>query len=329
MMLLQQNSYQVPLDQATKEKSAFITPFGQFCYNVLPFGMQNSSSTFQRLMDQVLSSCQGYAQAYIDDICIYSETWADHMVHLKDVLSKLAQAGLTAKPVKCKVANSQVSFLGHTIGQGVIQPMTDKLDAVAHFPRPLTKKQVRAFLGLSGYYRKFVPHYSTIASPLVELTKKSASNTVMSETCERAFTALKSKLMSPPLLRAPDFSKKFLLQTDASNCGLGAVLAQIDDEDVEHPIAYLSRKMLAREQNYSVPEKECLAIVWAVHKLKYYLYGQDFLVLTDHRALKWLDTFRTSNSRLLRWSMMLQEFTFNVQYKKGISNGNADGLSRA
>ena len=149
------------------------------------------------------------------------------------------------------------------------------------------------------------------------------------DVCEQAFVALKEKLTTPPVLHAPDFSHRFLLQTDASNLRLGAVLAQLDKDGTEHPIAYLSRKLLAHEQKYSVPEKECLAVVWAINKFKYYLYGREFTVLTDHRALQWLDKCKTSNSRLLRWAMLLQEYTFSVQYRKGSSNANADGLSRA
>ena len=322
--------YQVPLDPATKHKSAFVTPFGQFCYNVLPFGMQNSSSTFQRLMDTVLDGCHGYARAYIDDICIYSETWDEHITHVNDVLHRIAQAGLTTKPAKCKFAATQVSFLGHTIGGGKLQPMVDKTEAVKNFPRPLTKKQVRAFLGLSGYYRKFVPNYATIAAPLIELTKKNAPNSVSwNEDCETAFCKLKMILISQPILNAPDFSKQFILQTDASNFGLGAVLEQLDDSNMEHPVLYLSRKLLPHEENYSIPEKECLAIVWAITKLKYYLYGRPFTVLTDHQPLKWLDAMKNSNKRLMRWAILLQEYTFTITYRKGIANGNADGLSRA
>lgn len=130
--------YQIPLDPETREKSSFICSSGQFCYNVLPFGMQNSSSTFQRLMDKVLYDCNGYSKAYVDDICIYSETWDEHMFHLDEVLTRLQEAGLTAKPVKCSIANAQASFLGHTIGGGQIKPMLNKTEAVRDYPRPIS-----------------------------------------------------------------------------------------------------------------------------------------------------------------------------------------------
>ena len=172
--------------------------------------------------------------------------------------------------------------------------------------------------------------YATIAAPMISLTKKHAPNTVdWNDACEQASIKLKDILTSQPVLSAPDFSLQFYLQTDASEFGLGGVLSQLDDEDVEHPVLYLSRKLLKHEENYSVPEKECLAIVWAVTKLKYYLYGHKFIVMTDHQPLKWLDAMKNSNKRLMRWAILLQEYTFTVLYRKGVANGNADGLSRA
>jgi hypothetical protein len=208
--------------------------------------------------------------------------------------------------------------------------MVDKTEAVKNFPTPITKKQVRAFLGLSGYYRKFVPDFATIAAPLTSLTKKNASNTVAwTHDCETAFATLKQILTSHPILDAPDFDRTFILQTDASNFGLGAVLSQLDDNQTEHPVLYLSRKLQGAEENYSVPEKECLAIVWAVTKLSYYLYGRVFIIHTDHQPLKWMYTMKNTNKRLMRWALLLQQYTFTVMYKKGVSNGNADGLSRA
>ncbi len=321
--------YQVPLSPESQAKSAFVCSEGQFCYKVLPFGLQNSSSTFQRLMDKVLSGCEGYARAYIDDICIKSNTWQEHLIHITEVLTRLKQANLTVKPVKCTFGQQEVCYLGHIIGNGKISPKLDKVQAINEWPIPITKKHVRAFLGLSGYYRKFIPNFSEIAHPLTALTKKSMPNTVVwSEACNEAFVALKKCLANEPVLRAPDFDRKFILQTDASQFGIGAVLSQVDDYGDEHPTLYLSRKMLSREQNYSVAEKECLAIVWAIGKLQYYLFGHRFIVVTDHKSLQWLEKFKASNNRLMRWFLALQPFEYDVVYRKGSANGNADALSR-
>ncbi|XP_071954132.1 uncharacterized protein [Antedon mediterranea] len=256
-------------------------------------------------------------------------TWQDHLNHLDIVLSKISEAGLTIKPSKSKFANSTVNYLGHTIGDGQIKPMLDKIESVEKFPTPQTKKNVRSFLGLTGYYRKFILHYDDIARPLINLTKKAEPKRLnWTSECDKAFTDLKSQLIAHPILRAPNFDKPFLLQTDASKTGIGAVLSQLDNDYNEHPIVYPSKRMLPNELNYSVAEQECLAIVWSINKLRYYLQGHKFTVITDHKALKWLDNTRHSNNRLMRWSMTLQQFTFDIQYRKGITNTNADSLSR-
>ena len=262
-------------------------------------------------------------------VAIFSDNLEDHLIHLDTVLTKIQAAGLTIKPCKSKVAYPEVSYLGHTIGNGQIKPMIDKIESVKQFPQPVTKKHVRSFLGLTGYYRKFIPQYDQIARPMINLTKKKEPKLVnWTDECERSFNRLKDYLSTEPILATPDFSKPFLLQTDASKSGIGAVLSQLDSEYKEHPIVYLSRKMLPNELNYSVSEQECLAIVWAINKLRYYLQGNKFTVITDHKALTWLDNTRGSNNRLMRWSMTLQQFNFEVQFRRGIINTNADCMSR-
>ena len=321
--------YQVPLDCEAKAKSAFVAFGRQYAYNVMPFGMVNSSATFQRLVDEVLMDCKSYCRQYIDDIAIFSNSWEDHLEHVNTVLAKIKQAGLTIKPSKCRFAYQQVTYLGHTVGNGQIKPNIDKLKAVNEFPKPLTKKDVRSFLGLAGYYRKFVTHYEHIARPMINLTKKKEPNKVIwTPECEKSFQDLKTRLTSAPILKAPDFSKPFLLQTDASLTGLGAVLTQLDDQLREHPVVYLSKQLKPSEKNYAISELECLAIVWSIGKLRYYLQGRKFTVITDHKALQWLDKTKLSNSKLMRWSLLLQEFNFDIQYRKGICNTNADSLSR-
>ena len=236
--------------------------------------------------------------------------------------------GLTAKPAKCQIGMQQCIYLGYMVGNGEIRPENGKIEAVVKFPRPTTKKDVRAFLGLSGYYRKFIPNYASTALPLTDLTKKSLPDKVTwTAACDTAFSELKRRLTCSPVLKSPDLSKPFVLQTDASDRGVGAVLSQ-RTTDGDHPIAYFSRKLIPREERYSTVEKECLAIKLGVHAFRVYLLGRPFVVQTDHRSLEWLHRLKENNARLTRWSLSLQPYDFTVEHRAGTSNGNADGLSR-
>ena len=321
--------YQVPLSERGKRLSAFVTPYGLFQYKVMPFGMKNSGATFQRMIDIVLTGCADYARGYLDDIVIFSETWDDHMTHLTEVLTRLQNAGLTAKPSKCHFAMPKAQYLGYVIGKGEIEPQDSKIESMEQFPLPDTKSKLKSFLGLTGYYSKFVPNYANIAAPLTDMTRKRVTNKLKwTTTSKQAFDQLKAKLVSAPILQAPNFELAFVLQTDASDYGIGAVLAQIDPQGNEHPIRYLSRKMTDTELRYTVSEKECLAIVWAIRKLYVYLYAKPFILETDHKALKWLKSAKFANDRLARWALALQPYAFKVKYKKGSQNANADALSR-
>jgi len=246
------------------------------------------------------------------------------------VLKRIQDAGLTAKRSKCQFAMSSCVYLGHRIGSGKVSPDDVKVEAIKQFPSPRTKKQIRSFLGLAGYYRKFIPQYATLAAPLSDLTRKSAPEVVhWTPLCEAAFQSLKTALCSSPVLQSPDLTRPFVLQTDASDRGVGAVLSQAGDHGQDHPVAYFSRKLLPREERYSTVEKECLAIKLAIQAFNTYLMGRSFAIETDHRSLEWLDRIKHSNSRLTRWSLFLQSYSYSVHYRKGSSNGNADGLSRA
>ncbi|KAM9320174.1 gametogenetin-binding protein 2 [Gastrophryne carolinensis] len=329
IMDLSRGYWQIPMTPEAQERSAFITPFGLFECCVMPFGMKNAPATFQRLVDQLLEGHREYAVAYLDDIAIFSKTWEEHLIHLHKVVKQIAEAGLTIKPEKCQVGMTEVQYLGHRVGGGTLRPEPSKVESIMAWPIPKTKKQVMSFLGTAGYYRRFVPDYSKIAKPRTDLTKKKVSKQITwTEDCNKAFVALKTALSNSPVLQAPDFSKRFVVQTDASNFGLGAVLSQVNSHGEEHPILYLSRKLLPREVAYAVIEKECLAMVWALQKLQPYLYGRDFTVITDHNPLHWLDRVSGNNGKLLRWSLILQQYNFTVQHRKGSLHQNADGLSR-
>ncbi|CAM4640752.1 unnamed protein product [Caretta caretta] len=321
--------WQVPLDESAKERSAFITHLGLYEFNVLPFGLRNAPATFQRLVDGLLAGLGEYAVAYLDDVAIFSDSWADHLEHLQKVLERIREAGLTVKAKKCQIGLNRVTYLGHQVGQGTISPLQAKVDAIQKWPVPKSKKQVQSFLGLAGYYRRFVPHYSQIAAPLTDLTKKKQPNAVQwTGKCQKAFNKLKATLMSDPVLRAPDFDKPFLVTTDASERGVGAVLMQKGPDQEFHPVVFLSKKLSERESNWSVTEKECYAIVYALEKLRPYVWGRRFHLQTDHAALKWLHTVKETNKKLLRWSLALQDFDFDIQYISGASNKVADALSR-
>ena len=184
-------------------------------------------------------------------------------------------------------------------------------------------------MGLTGYYRKFVASYASLAAPLTELTKSKAPNNInWSAHCNQAFKDLKRLLCSSPVLQCPDFSSPFIPQTDASDWSVGGVLSQLDKEDHDHPMAYFSRKLLPRERRYFMVEKECLAIKLTIQAFRVYLLGKPFSILTDHHALEWLGRLKTDNARLTRWSLSLQPYNFTVTYRPGKCNGNADALSR-
>ena len=321
--------WQVPMASTSRHLTAFTTPFGLFQFKVMPFGLQGAPATFQRLMDRVLKGLESYVVAYIDDLVIHSRTWGEHLAQVRSVLQRLREAGLTAKPSKCQFGMAQCVYLGHIVDNGMVQPERSKLQGVEAFSTPKTKKEVRCFLGLTGYYRKFIPDYASIAASLTDLTRKTSPNQVVwNERCEASFKRLKDLLCSAPVLQSPDFERDFVLQTDASDVGVGAVLSQVDDTGADHPVAYFSRKLLPREQKYSTIEKECLAIKLATQAFRLYLLGKPFIVQTDHQALEWLDRLKENNAKLSRWSIALQPFKFQVRHRPGKDNSNADSLSR-
>ena len=321
--------WQVPVAKEDCEKTAFTTPFGLYQFTRMPFGLQGAPATFQRMVDKLLNGLNEFAGAYIDDVIVFSKTWSDHLHHLEEIVGKIQEAGLTVKWKKCQFGMPECAYLRHVIGSGTVCPQSAKIEAVRNFEQPTTKTKVRSFLGLTGYYRKFIPDYATLAVPLTDLTRKTKPNQVVwTPECAAAFDQLKDSLCSSPVLKSPDWDKPFILQTDASNRGVGAILSQPDADGSDRPVAYFSRKLLPREERFSTIEKECLAIKLGVQAFQVYLIGRTFTIQTDHRSLAWLDRMKDANARLTRWSLLLQSYTFNVEYRAGGKNGNADGLSR-
>ena len=270
------------MTKESRQKTAVVTPFGKLEFTKMPFGLVNATSTFQHLMDSVIEGMHEFCAAYMDDILIYSGGWKEHLRHVDLVMKKLDKASLTAKQKKCEWARSRLVYLGHDIGEGRVALPEDRVMAIANFVKPTTKKGVRAFLGTSGYYRKFVPGYGQVAKPLTEMTKKAAPEQVhWTPEGDQAFVLLRESLCNTCMLTIPNVSDQYRLHTDASGAGLGAVLSILRKGN-ELPVAYFSRQLHGAEAHYSSMELECLAVVFAVKHFEVYLAGREFELFTDH-----------------------------------------------
>ena len=262
--------WQIPMREEDKAKTAFTCTSGSFQFFKMPFGLVNSGATYNRMMRRLLEG-QKQVDSFVDDVLVYNEGWDEHMRVLREVFERIRQAHLTVKPSKCSFGFETIDFVGHQVGQSTLRALSDKVEHILKVEPPKTKKQVRAFLGLAGYYRKFQANYAAISAPLSDLTRKGAPNQfVWNDNLQRSFDALKHSLSTAPVLQLPDWEKTFIVRTDASDRGIGAVLLQ-ETEGTPLPVAYISKRFLSREANYSAIEKECLAIVWAVEKFQPYL----------------------------------------------------------
>lgn len=323
---LSKGYWQIPLDPETIPMSAFCTPHGLFQWKVMPFGLRNAPATFERLVKRVLAGLEAFTCSYLDDILIFSSSWSEHLCHLKKIFARIQSAGLTVKKSKCVFANAEVEYLGHKIGLGKVEPRYKTVQALLEFPRPSDVKQLRSFLGLAGYYRRFLPHYSDIAACLNNLLRKGVEFCWTAE-AEVAYLDLKSRLASRPILRSPDFSLPFSLAVDASNIAIGANLFQIVD-NIEHPICYFSKKLDKHQQRYSTIEKEALALVLAVRNFSVYFGSQPVTVLSDHSPLQFIQRMANYNNKLLRWAIELQQYNIHIVHRRGKDNLIPDILSR-
>ena len=293
----------------------------------MPFGLVTACATYIRLMRIVLAGLTNVS-FYFDNIFVYSAEWPQHVSALKSVLDRLHTHGLTVKPAKCRFGVDSINYLGFVLTPDHLQPQADKITAITSMTPPVTKKLLRSFLGLVSFYRIFIPQASELTGPISDLLKKPVREPLpWTDDLRSRFELLKQALSSSPVLRLPDSDKTFVLRTDASNYGLGAVLLQYH-EDRPHPIAYGSRKLLDRERRYSTIERECLAIIFGVNKFDYFLRGKEFVLEVDHKPLIYLEKFKGRNDRVLRWALSLQPYKFRVVHIAGSENIGADLLSR-
>ena len=324
----QQGYWQVKMAEEDQHKTAFRCHLGLWQWKVMSFGLRNAPATYQRLMSHVLSGYIGrFCHVFIDDIICFSRTFEEHLEHLRLIFERLEKANIKLKPSKCAFAKAEVKYLGHLLSPGEIRPDPSNVEKIQNLTPPTDVTGVRSFHGLASYYRAFLRDFSQRARPLTELTKKTVEFH-WGEEEQKAFDDLKTALVSEPVLALPDFTRSFILMTDGSSTGLGAVLAQQHGDGRERVIAYASKKTGPLERNYSACESECLALVWATRHFRDYILGRTTTVITDHWALKWLQELQNASPRLQRWRLALQEYDLHIVHKAGVRHRNADFFSR-
>ena len=318
--------YQVPMDEESIPLTGFVTPFKFFRWKYMPFGLRNAPATFSRLVQGLLYGLETFCVAYLDDILIFSETWSDHLKHLNSVFTRVREAKITLKLSKCEFAVAELDFLGHHVGLGKLLPREQKVKALVDFPRPTDRKSVQRFLGLAGYFRRFIPHYSDLSRVLSDLLKKN-TKFVWTDACEQAFVDIKSRLASRPILRPPNYDLPFCMAVDASDMAVEACLFQVVD-GIEHPICYLSKKLNKHQLHYSTDEKEAFGLPLATRALSVYFGPAAVTVYTDHSPIQFLQRMSNHNQKLLRWNLELQEYNLIVKHRPGRDNIIPDLLSR-
>lgn len=324
---LKSGYWQVEVHPDDREKTAFSVGSGLMQFKVLPFGLCNASATFERLMDCVLRGLTWKTcLVYLDDIIVFGKTFEEHISNLRGVFQRLRGAHLKLSPKKCHLFRGQVKYLGHVVSSEGVSTDPEKIEAVRTWPIPKDRRELRSFLGLASYYRRFIKGFANTARSLHQLTEKGRPF-LWTDMCDKSFEELKGALCKAPVLRYPKPGQKFILDTDASNHGIGAVLSQVTDGE-EAPVAYFSKTLSKAERNYCVTRKELLAVILATKHFHKYLYGQKFVLRTDHAALKWLMQFKNLEGQVARWVEQLQTYDFEIQHRKGRVHSNADALSR-
>jgi len=324
---LRSGYYQVAMDPQDAHKTTFTTRRGTYAFKVMPFGLCNAPATFQRLMDVAMTGLNfEICLVYLDDIIVFSKDVPTHLKRLEMLFQRLQAAGLKLKPSKCSLLKRSVGFLGYVVSDEGVSTDPSKIEAIQSWPTPRKLRDVRSFLGLCGYYRRFVENFSGVAAPLHALTQKGRIFE-WSQECQKSFEDLKIMLTSSPVLTLPQNGCQYILDTDASEHGIGAVLSQIQ-EGQERVISYASRLYSTAERRYCVTRKELLAVVYFLRQFRQYLLGTSFVVRTDHAALQWLRRTPEPLGQQGRWLEAIEEFDFVVQHRPGRAHANADALSR-
>lgn len=320
--------FQVPLAKESRPKTAFTVPGrGLFQFTCTPQGARNSPATWQRLIDATLRpDLDPYLFAYLDDIIIVTQTFEKHLKVVDSALKRLYEAGITVNQEKSQFCRPALKYLGYVIDERGLRVDPEKILAVLNIPAPKTVREIRKFLGIASWYRRFVPNFATRTEPLTRMLRKKEAF-CWTEEANEAFNDLKGCLVEAPILSCPDFTVPFQVQTDASGYGLGAVLYQLIGEE-ERVIAFASRSLTSSERKFTATERECLAVLWAIEKWRPYLEGYHFTVHTDHSCLLWLHKLKDPQGRLGRWVLRLQQYDYNVIHRKGKDNTVADFLSR-
>lgn len=323
--------FQIPLDDDSKLKTTFaVQGRGLFCFNVLPFGLNNAAQAMCRLMDMVIGpSLEPYVFYYLDDIIVVTPDFESHLKVLTQLFKRLQEANLTVNFGKCQFCRSSLKFLGFLVDEQGLRTDPDKIKSILEYPVPTNTTQIRRLIGLVGYYRRFLKDFSTVCSPISDLLKgrKKGQPIVWTEEADAAFKRVKQVLTSTPVLASPDFSKRFFLACDASDVGVGSVLFQ-ESDGVEHPIAYFSKSLNKSQRNYTTTEKELLSIVLSIERFRPYIEGTEFTVITDHSSLQWLNSMKNPSPRIARWIIKLSCHKFKIVHRSGSLNTVADSLSR-
>lgn len=321
--------WQIPLAETSKDKTAFTVPGrGLYQFTSLPFGLHGAAQSLCRLMDAVLGyDLEPYVFVYLDDIVIATDTFEDHIRMLEEVARRLSNANLSLNLGKSKFCRKQLNYLGYIINEAGLSVNPEKVEAIVNYPSPTSVKEVRRLLGMATWYNRFISNFASKCGPITDLLKKNVKKFEWTPEAESALNVLKTALISAPVLKTPDFTKPFIIQADASDRGVGAILVQHHDYQ-ECVITYMSQKLSTAQSKYTTTEKECLAVILAVEKFRPYIEGVRFTVISDHASLQWLTNLKDPSGRLARWALRLQRYDFEILHRKGNLMVVPDALSR-